>query len=432
VIRPGDVQVSPAGELEAQLAPYIEQGVLPAAAIRKPAAAVVDRAVTDPDLAARLAGLCPARQAPDRPGERLLAEALTETDPTIRAERVRAAFSRMPPDGAEWMPVIFAGAVGNLRGAPFRHRVTANRIRLAAELGRHHSGRYELLLRERRQVLLFGPTDDPRGDPEGEGRLIELHGTLGPDTRNIAVVVPGSGAEIGVYDLLKAPIDSLVEAAGGSLAIIVWMNGELPGALPAAVLARYAAALAPRLAGFIPEVRQELAHATPGHAADVKITVAGHSYGGAVVGAAERLGLDANRILHVASAGMGGGVRSPADYRNPNRDVQRFSMTAPGDPIRSAAGRAGAPRWTEAGANPDTFPGVIRLETGRYPDAAHLGDRAGRPLAGIAAHREVWTPECEAWRNIFNVLTGGRVTLWRGPGETERPRSGDPPALDVV
>jgi hypothetical protein len=432
---------SPAG----LLAHYIEQGVLPPAATPEYPEGVVAMAVADPAMAARLEQAYPARDAPGRLAEQLLAEALDEFDPRIRAERVRCAFRRMPPDSAEWMPVVFAGAVGNLRGAPFRHRVTANRIRISAELGRERARparpnvtdashrqadgqarirHYVALLREGRQVILFSP--------EGAGRLIELYGRLGPDTRNVAVVVPGTGTGMGRCEELKEPIAGLVAAAGGNLAIVVWMDGDLPGAISAGSASRYAAAPAPRLVAFIPDVRQELEDTTPRHA-DVKITVAGHSYGGAVIGTAERLGLDANRILHVASAGMGNGVRGPADYRNPNRDVQRFSMTAPGDPIRFVQGRGILE--IGYGANPDTFPGVIRLETGCYPDAEQLGDKAGRLLAGGAAHGEVWTPGGEAWTNIYNVLTGGRVTLWRGPGESAkrgRRLTGDPPALDVL
>jgi hypothetical protein len=434
------------------LAQYIEESVLPESATRETPEAVVAMAVADPAMAARLEELYPVRNAEGRPGERLLAEALTESDPRIRAGRVRSAFLQMPPASAEWMPIIFAGVVGNLRGAPFRHRVTANLIRISAELGRERAqlsrlqtqdllneakrshrdvgeldtpiadsnariGQYDLLLRERRQVLLF--------DPEGDGRMIELHGELGPKTRDVAVVVPGTGYGIGKVDQLKEPIVSLVHAARDTLAIIVWMDGDLPDDIPAASRSYYAVALAPRLVDFIPDVRRELTH-------EVKITVVGHSYGGAVVGLAERLGLDADRVLHVASAGMGNGVKGPEDYRNPHRDVQRFSMTAPGDPIRFVRGRA-IPQIGH-GANPDTFPGVVRLETGCYPEAEHLGDKAGRLLEGNAAHCEVWTPECEAWRNIYNMLTGGRVTLWRGPCESANLASpeSDPPSLDVL
>lgn len=69
------------------------------------------------------------------------------------------------------------------------------------------------------------------------------------------------------------------------------------------------------------------------------VTVIGHSYGASLVGAAERLGLPTDQVVHLASAGAGPGVRSVRDYAQVDalgrdRAVERFACTAPGDPIR--------------------------------------------------------------------------------------------------
>lgn len=419
------------------LAHYIEDGLLPEAATRMMPAEVAEMALTEPGMAARLEELSPMRDVADRPGESLLAAAL-EAPVETRRRRIREAFGKMPPESAHWMPVLFPGVIGNLAGAPWRHRITANLIRMAAELPRerellcrtrkqdriNRSNRipwddghavaaiaqstariayYEMLLDERRQVLLF--------EPRGDGEIAELRGTLGAATRNCGVIVPGTGSDMGCFDRVSIAADSLVDATSdGSLAIVAWLGGDMPDDIPAASRAHYAVAMAPQLVEFVQDMREEIADSVP-EPAGVKVTVVGHSYGGSVVGSAELLGLNADRILHVASAGMGNGVRDPGSYRNPCAAVQRFSMTAPGDPIRHIQGRA--VMQIGHGPHPDTFPGVVRLETGCYPDDESLGEKAGKILCGPSAHSDVFVRNCEAWRNIHEVFVGGNVTLWR-------------------
>ena len=65
----------------------------------------------------------------------------------------------------------------------------------------------------------------------------------------------------------------------------------------------------------------------------IPVTYIGHSYGGSILGTAERLGLTADRTLYLEAAGAGVGVDDPSDWHNRNPDVLRFSMTAPLDPI---------------------------------------------------------------------------------------------------
>lgn len=84
--------------------------------------------------------------------------------------------------------------------------------------------------------------------------------------------------------------------------------------------------MAPKLVDFGHEVDRAVGQNAPG----TPVTYVGHSYGGAIVGTAEQMGLRADRILHASSAGTG---ILPGGYTDPNPNVQRYSMTAPGDPI---------------------------------------------------------------------------------------------------
>ncbi|MEU9506058.1 alpha/beta hydrolase [Micromonospora sp. NPDC048170] len=249
---------------------------------------------------------------------------------------------------------------------------------------------YESIIAENRKILSL--------DPSGDGSMVELVGDIDAGTRNVAVFVPGTTSELANFERYHDGAVGFVDAAPRrDLAMVVWMDGDLPSNLfPQAPSARYADELGPRLADFSGQLRAEIAgSAAAGN--DVQVTFAGHSYGGAVVGTAEQHGLDADRVLHIESAGMGHDVDGPEDLRPAQPDVQRYSMTAPGDPIAWVRD-INIGNWGH-GADPDEFPGVIRLETGNYAD--------GRPLEGASAHSDVLTYHSDAWWNIYQVFTGG-------------------------
>lgn len=98
-----------------------------------------------------------------------------------------------------------------------------------------------------------------------------------------------------------------------------------------------------------------------------------------MVGTSELSGLDADRVIHVESAGMGRGVDGPGDFIN-------YVQGAPGG----------------HGADPDDFDGTTRLETGNY--------RNGDPISGFGAHSGVFKHGSGAWKNMLDGLTGGTVT----------------------
>lgn len=304
----------------------------------------------------------------------------------------RAALVRLHP----WF-------VGNLDGAPFGDRIRANTTAIRAALVRARrdgsadaqraAAGYEELLAAGHQVVLF--------DPEGS-RFAEIVGDLATASAGVGVLVGGTGTNLGNARRQRDRASSFVDRAGGHLAMITFQGGEMPQTLTDAASSSYANDVAPQLRDFVAALALET---------DAPVTVAGHSYGGSVVGAAESAGMVADRILHIASAGAGPGVGSVADYQVP--DTPRYSMTAPGDPIAHVQGHElGA--WGH-GADPDVMPGVTQLETGRVVHA----DPSSPLLQGIDAHSGVLRQDSTAWRNIYGVLTGGDVMLYGEPRVVE-------------
>ncbi|MEO9329044.1 alpha/beta hydrolase [Gordonia aurantiaca] len=278
------------------------------------------------------------------------------------------------------------------------------------------------------------------------GRIIEMVGKMQPGIRNAAVYVPGTGTNLDVSgDNLKAA-QRLAEMTGGP--VFFYMDGDLPqdlgdegitdsagkalsgalkngaalgplaaglgplgaplalggavlGAAPAvgdhlagtAADPSFARDMAPRLVSFGRELDAELDAVAP----SAETTYIGHSYGGSVVGSAEQLGLNADRVLYASSAGTGvfdGG------WNNPNPDVERYSMTAPGDMIHYIQSLPMNPH----GSDPDSMPGVTRLDTGYYgPD----DDRVRRLVQGTDGHGNYWNdPKSDAFQNMVKVITG--------------------------
>ncbi|WP_020657674.1 alpha/beta hydrolase [Amycolatopsis benzoatilytica] len=254
---------------------------------------------------------------------------------------------------------------------------------------------YQSILDDHRQILRF--------DPSGNGRIAELVGDIQPGTRNVGLFVPGVHTRMDTFQSYADLGRSLVAAdPSGRTAMVVWADGVFPqNVTTEGADASYAQTMAPNLKAFGDELRDQVDSQTGGAAT---ITAIGHSYGGATVGLADQQGLPVDRVLHVESAGMGHGVWSPADLPPSQAGVQRYSMTAPLDPIVIAQGNAGLFEWTGIGhgADPDTFPGVTELATGR--------DASGDLQWGLTSHSGVLKPGSDSWENIYGVLTGGHVT----------------------
>ena len=161
-------------------------------------------------------------------------------------------------------------------------------------------------------------------------------------------------------------------------------------------LGSYATQMAPRLVAFSEDVDRTVDRIAARTGNPIAVTYLGHSYGGSILGTAEREGLTADRTVYVEAAGAGVGVHQPSDWHNRNPAVERFSMTAPGDWIAPFQGIPLGPH----GADPDEMPGVVRLDTGRRSD--------GTVMRGLDAHGAVLNDPSDAWHRLLEVIAGRR------------------------
>ena len=228
--------------------------------------------------------------------------------------------------------------------------------------------------------------------------MIELVGELGRNTEAVAVYVPGTGTNLDMSHVNTDVALDLVDAGGGRLAVLTFLDGEFPQDIMAdAGNPRFAETMAPRLVRFCREVDRVIEIECPGAA----LTVVGHSYGGRIVGTAERLGLRADRVIYAESPDLGVGVTAPSDWRSPG-PVRRYSLTAPGDPVELLQVRFGLRRrWSHS----DLGDGTVRLDTGYFTD--------GAPVYGTRGHGGVFDRDCGAFRAMLTVMLGGPVALWR-------------------
>lgn len=176
-----------------------------------------------------------------------------------------------------------------------------------------------------RQILAF--------DPSGNGTSVELIGNI-DKADSVGVLVPGMNTTLlGSHTNVDAAT-GFVEEGQGNVAMITYVGGEFPQGELNAASDQFAKNMAPDLVSFSEDVNRTV-DAT---GRDVSVTYIGHSYGGSIVGTADHMGLTADRVLFVEAAGAGSGVQEPSDWHNTNPDVERYSMTAPGDLLEAAQG----------------------------------------------------------------------------------------------
>ena len=353
-----------------------------------------------------------------------------------RRQAGRDLFANLSPADAAILAMTYPSIVGSLPGVPFTNRADANTVNVVAALAderrelvdmkaQHAKNQddwdflglnnndldgsikdlekrielYESILKDNRTIVYF--------DPAGDGAIAELHGTIDKNTRNVGVLVPGTGTKLSNFDngVAKRSQQFVDFDTDGELAMISWMGGDLPDSVAQdAPFADYSKDLGPRLADFSRDVSVETERA--GGQPRPAVTVAGHSYGGAVVGRSELNGLVADRVLHIESAGMGHGVEDPGDLPASQSKVKRYSMTAPDDPISYSQGTQLGDNIGH-GADPDEFEGTTRLHTGDTTD--------GKPNTGLDSHTRVFQKGSHAWENMYEVFTGGTVETYRSP-----------------
>ncbi|WP_327676655.1 alpha/beta hydrolase [Kitasatospora sp. NBC_00458] len=220
------------------------------------------------------------------------------TTPAAAAE----FFARLTPAETDRLVEAYPLVVGNFDGAPLALRYRANRVALAAERDRARaraadpaldSGLHALavsrandvesLLAAGRQILAF--------DPRGRGLLTEVWGDLSSADR-VAVIVPGSDADLGHFDQAVEPLRSPAgmaralyaeerrQSPGTHTAVVAWTGYVTPSGLgPDAVTSRLADVGAPRLQRLLAGLRETTRPEAPP-------ALFCHSYGSVVCGTA--------------------------------------------------------------------------------------------------------------------------------------------------
>ncbi|GAB09528.1 hypothetical protein GOARA_043_00030 [Gordonia araii NBRC 100433] len=310
--------------------------------------------------------------------------------------------------------------IGNMDGVPFQTRIDANEVNIRNALDDERKKQPPNNDRISQLEKMLKPIDDPLAGPKGaddgktertflafknnaNGHMIEIVGAIGPNTGNVAVYVPGTNTNLNGSQSNHNAAWNLANRSGGP--VILYMNGDLPQNMwpntsdDDAFDTTPANRMAPGLVSFGHELDRTLDGAAP----NAKTTYIGHSYGGSVVGTAEQLGLNADRVVYASSAGTG--VIDDQPWSNPNPDVQRYSLTPPGDPIH----------WSQMapmqhGGDPDTAPGVQRIDSGYYGN--------GDLVEGQSAHGKYWDdPESDAFQNMVKIIKGEEPEpyVWRAP-----------------
>ncbi|PZU50460.1 MAG: hypothetical protein DI571_01000 [Arsenicicoccus sp.] len=283
-----------------------------------------------------------------------------------------------------------------------------------------------VLSADRRAILLF--------DPRGDGRYAEWHGEF--DSENVGIFVPGTTTDMASIAKYR---DNMESVARQGTSTITWMGIDLPDSVASdATQTRYSEEGGQALLRFVEGLGMP----------ERAVTAVGHSAGGGIVGFADVYGIDVDRTLLIAPSGSGLGLHRPLPWPldpwgaqpstpesyptqtwdGEDRDVQRFTMTAPRDTIRLAQESENVRWWVGLpedwghGNDPIDTDQFIRLETGRWleptssdplPDGVEVGDR----LEGADSHGWVVTPPTDSWTNLVGVVTGGEVIPYREDGD---------------
>ncbi|KHO28117.1 hypothetical protein QQ44_00670 [Mycolicibacterium setense] len=379
------------------------------------------------DAAAALSGPG-ATESPAPTGPQSLVDRLAGMTPDERA----AFLAGLSPETLHEMVLADPQAMGNTDGVPFDTRIEANNINIRNALAEELKKQPPDDARVKQLQAMLTPIKDPNNSgqlvprkfvafsTEGNGRMIEMIGDIKPGINGVGVVVPGTNTNLNGSGSNHASAVELAAQSGSP--VFLYMGDDFPQGLDKAADPSYAASMAPKLVSFGHEIDRAVGAGAPG----TPVTYIGHSYGGAIVGTAEQMGLRADRILHASSAGTG---ILTGEYTNPNPNVQRYSMTAPGDPISVVqslprdvpipSGIPGIPQTVDgqvgnplgglpSATDPDRIPGVTRLDTGYY---GREGEHANEVIVGQDAHGKYWDDyESDAFRNMVAVIQGGEVT----------------------
>ncbi|MBL3688410.1 alpha/beta hydrolase [Leucobacter chromiireducens] len=383
----------------------------------------------------------PARPASGSLALKTQAEQLAAArDPKVIARRWRELSGHQRGRLIEQQPLL----IGNLEGIPLRDRDRANRVRMRehrAELAQHlemlqwlSRGEPGAGVGEREQKQLIAEIHGmnvilgevvPSAETARNRRItlvafdpvrdsiVTYHGALDPvsgdiasSVRRIGVVIPGTNATLGNYTNELRRVRDLAEGSSRGAAYFVWRGSPMPeftshGSLVEPASRGFAEVGSPRLATFVNALPLP-----PG----AELTPIAHSYGAVVLGGAEQRGLRADRVVYVAPAGLGRGVRGlgdfPATGQRPHFVLQTRNDGIvgwnQGNPVAAGLGLG------HGRLHPLRTAGITRLETGYLVD--------GDPSSGlletqgpVAAHSNPFTAGSTAMRNLVAVVEGREV-----------------------
>ena len=384
----------------------------------------------NPEAAALLAANKMMGPFPGGSPEAAMAAVMNDSLSKEGVAAIRNAWMDLSPSDQEKLLLLYPAVFGALNGVPFASRAHANTVTVAgyrhtvaqdlaalkepqlADYGYGH-GASSLYLhdheewqkeRERLENQLKGldfaishGSQVVLASLEGDGRMVTMKGTPSDAVTTAAVLVPGTGANMGSLESYTGRLNAIDGDAGVDKLSFYWQGTDLPDELHHNLTSSYNEEGGPLLAAFDYALDLEVP-------ADARSTYIGYSAGGSLLGTGEREGLDSTNILYVAPAGTGHEVSSPQDTANP--DAHRYWVQTRSDPIVAAqvagGGFHGGSFWT--GGDPKQQMGAVRLESG-FADPT-------KPDSLMEGHSDYFTKGSTAAANMQSVIEGGRVSLY--------------------
>lgn len=422
-----------------------------------------------PDPPTVSAGVTVSVRMPDGTVQRVSAVSLARLkDPS----KIRSVWDAMTEEQRQQLTRDFPALIGNLDGIPLRDRNTANVI-TAKAYRRELEKQIEMLDLLQKQPGVEGVFADKIASLRGEvtsidailgdrnglyqgdrkfGRytvydedgnsatqqgttlvgfnplrdsIVTFQGALDPKTgdvpawmQHVGVSVPGTNSKLSGFTDELTRGKHLMSGSGKKSGYFVWHGAPMPQfELPKHIIdpaeRGFADIAAPRLASFVNSLRL---------GPDTEVVPVAHSYGAAVLGGAEYLGLSATRVVYVAPAGLGHNVGGIEDFPN-TKDVPHFVLQARNDTVVGwNQGKLNAD-WLALGHGPTDpleAPGIVRLETG-YLDADDPAKGTIESLGGIKTHSTPFEAKSTSMQNITGVVKGDPVSLYH-PNDTKQVR----------
>lgn len=316
--------------------------------------------------------------------------------------KINEAWGLLSEDDQKRLLLLYPAVFGNLNGVPMAQRARANTVTAAGyreELTRQlaamgegdgRSARGQEIresLTKKKQGLDHVINNDLQAvmvNIEADGSIVTMNGTPSPRTRTSTLLVPGTEADLASVGDYTGKLADLTAGAGADDLSFYWQGADLPDKIGSNATGYYNTEGGRKLAAFDAALDLELP-------SDAATTGIGYSAGAAMLGTAERMGLDIDNVIYLAPSGVGEGVSSVENTTNP--DANRYWIQSRDDSISLAQWAGGIFQ----GADPNDM-GVTRLESGFINH-----DDGGEVVGG---HTEYFRKDSTAMRNMRGVIYG--------------------------